>query len=279
MLICAILDWLRCSVSSWSWIWCPDFSVFAVGHFGFENSVFSWGIILLLASLFEIISARAGIVSPTHVILLIIRLLEQFPLNLTHRELVLSSLWMDLRNVWTVGCWAYLIEAPARVGSRGQFPCWYGRCSSAWNHSVLFMLGWFVFEERLVEVFEIVPLWSIVIVARIWAVQVGRPLHQPWAWSCRTKSWNLSKAKGWVTTMLACRIVVDLPEWQRHCLPSPGLWGLVVWPPERTRQRQGSNSIILQLPSPRWSGMEQTCIINRTMSLIEMVIKDMILII
>ena len=276
MFISLILHWVCCSVSSWSGIWCPDFSVFAVGHFGFENCVFSRGIILLLSSLFEIISTRAGIVSPTHVIWLIIRLLEKFSLNLTHRELVLRSLWMYLRNIWTIGCRTNLIEAPARVGSGGQFPSWYGRCSSAWNDSMLFMLGRFVFEERLIEVFEFVPLGSLVIVARIWAVQVGRPLHQPWAWSCRTKSWNLSKAKGWVTTILNYRIMVDLPEWQRHCLPSPGLWGQAFWLRERMRQRQDSNSIILQLLSPRWSGMEQTCIIKWTMSLIQKVIKDMI---
>ena len=202
MFICAILNWLRCSVSSWSWIWCSDFSVFAVGHFGFENSVLSRSIVMLLTSLLVIVSSWAWVVCPAHVILLEIRLLEELSLNLAHLELVLRSLWMDLRNVWTIGRWAYLVKAPARVGSRGQFPCWDGRGSSAWDHSMLFMLGWFVFEERLVQVIEFVPLGSLVIVARIWAVQVARPLHQSWARCCRTKPLNLSRAKEWVTTML-----------------------------------------------------------------------------
>ena len=134
---------------------------------------------MLLACLLKIISTGAWIVCPAHVILLKIRLLEQFPLNLTHLELVLRSLWMYLRNIWTVGRWAYLVEAPARVGSRCQLPCWDGRCGSAWNDGMLFMLSGLVFEERLVEVIEFVPLGSLVIVARIWAVQVARPLHQP----------------------------------------------------------------------------------------------------
>lgn len=176
---------------AWSREWCLDRLILAVGHLRLEDLVLTRRIELLLPQLFEIIDAWAWIIRPWLIVMPVVGLLEEPTVHLAQIELVLWSLRMNLVLLRSVGSWSDLVEAAARVRSRGKFPGRYAGSDGVWNDGVVLVLLRFVFEERLVDRLQFIPLWRIVIVARIRIVQVRRPLNQARPRSSRAKSWDL----------------------------------------------------------------------------------------
>lgn len=81
-------------------------------------------------------------------------------------------------RVGVVGGGSHLIEAAARVGRRGHLPRWNTRRNVVWNDGMLVVLGRLVLQQRLVEVLELPPVGSLMVVARVGILQVRRSLDE-----------------------------------------------------------------------------------------------------
>lgn len=163
----------------------------AVADLRLEDLVPTGGIECFRPQLLEIIEARPRVVGPWLVVVPVICLLEEPPIDFAEIELILRGLRMYLRLLWRVSRRSNLIKAAARVRGSCQLASWYTWSHSVWNDGVLAVGGGFVLQESLVDRLQLIPLGGLVVVARIGIVEVRGALHEAGSRRRRAKSWYL----------------------------------------------------------------------------------------
>lgn len=203
MVVCLFLNRDHGFVGAWSRGFRLLLGVLAVWYFALEDLVLASGVELLLPLLFKVVDARSWILGPGQVVVSHVVLREKFPLDLTVCEVVDWGLWLDGGLLRVVCSWAHLVAAVPvdRADIMGERPTSVGgRCQllrrDTWsmgvrNNCQVGVLVLLIFQEGLVEIFQIVPLLLLVICAGVWILLVGGPLYKSRTWRCWAKSRNL----------------------------------------------------------------------------------------
>lgn len=182
-------------VVAWSRV-CPGLGslpslALAVADLRLEDLVPTGGIECFWPQLLEIIEARPRVVGPWLVVVPVVCLLKEPPIDFAEVELVLRGLRMYLRLLWRVSRRSHLIKAAARVRGGCQLASRYTWSHSVWNDGVLAMGGGLVLQESLVDRLQLIPLGGLVVVAGIGIVEVCGALHEAGSRGRRAKSWYL----------------------------------------------------------------------------------------
>jgi hypothetical protein len=179
-------------VCSWAWSKTSLFLILTIWNRTLENFILSRRIELLLTHLIEIVHSRSWILSPTFVIMGIVGLLEQLPVDFGGCEIEfrvsLSNCWL----LWVVSSRAHLVESVSCVCGLSQLLRWDTWSLCVWDHCKVLMLVLVILINSFIEICNIIPFYFFVVMSRIWIMLIRRSCYQSRTRRCGTKSRNLS---------------------------------------------------------------------------------------